>query len=447
MKRLLICLWLNICCFALAAQNVQRIQEAMADYDYETALMLIDQEPPTLPLLYQKGKVLKGLYRYKEALEAFQTVIEQDSVNARARLEAAECYKALSKYGKALDCYKEAIRLNPAHKYAQLQYTSLLTSQRRYKEALEESERIIAGNDSSAYVLHLRATCLAEVSDSIDPVIEAYQEIRRKYPEDYLAVAKLGNIYIAGQMYDEAIDLTEAYSTTVDSTNTDINRLNAQAYCLNKDYQTAIHRYEPLLQEKDSTFLTCFYAGISYYAINFHYEARQLLEQAHKQDPTNINVLYYLGRTCSRSSWKRKGVEYLEQAIGLALPTDSLMSRLYTGLVDCYKQANQYRNQAEAILTQYKEYDREKHKLLYDAAFVYYYRLKNTRRAEQCLEAYLKTRPKELVQETAADGSLIVGENNRYHAAEAWLKDIQKKKKQEDFFKGKVDTARVAPAR
>mgnify|MGYP001026719627 FL=1 len=56
--------------------------------------------------------------------------------------------------------------------------------------------------------------------------------------------------------------------------------------------------------------------------------------------------------------------------------------------------AFQYTDQANALLTQYEKYDRQKHKLLYDAAFVYYYYLKDVSKAERYLTAYLKTRPK-----------------------------------------------------
>jgi tetratricopeptide (TPR) repeat protein len=130
------------------------------------------------------------------------------------------------------------------------------------------------------------------------------------------------------------------------------------------------------------------------------------------------------------------------------MPGDSVMSRLYVGLADCYKMAFQFQEQANTLLEQYNEYDRNNHKLLYDAAFVYYYQLKNVPKAEQCLEAYLKTRPKSgkgAVQEVDSDGVPIIGENNRYNAAENWLKDIRERRKKEDFFKGKVDTANVAP--
>ena len=111
------------------------------------------------------------------------------------------------------------------------------------------------------------------------------------------------------------------------------------------------------------------------------------------------------------------------------MPSDSVMSRLYVGLADCYKMAFQYTDQANTLLTQYEKYDRQKHKLLYDAAFIYYYYLKDVYK----------------VQEVDADGVPIIEEDNRYNAAENWLKDIREKRKKEDFFKGKVDTASVTP--
>ncbi len=422
----------------------------MANYDYETVLSLIEQEPPTLPLLYQKGNALKGLKRTKEALSVFREIAEQDSLNPRAYIEAAECYKALAQYSETLAYYEEAIRLNPENTYARLQYINMLMGMKRYRESLKESS-LLAEKDSSAYVLHLRAESMGWVYDNteITRVIDAYLDIQRRYPDDYLAAAKLGNIYVAGHQYEDAIDITEKYRS-IDSTNILVNRVNAQAYCLNKDYPKAIERYEQLLQEKDSTFQTCFYAGISYYALENFYPAHDLLKRALKEDRNNINLLYYLGRACSKTSWKKEGVEYLETAINLTIPNDSIMSRLYVGLADCYKMAQQYADQAKALLTQYEKYDRQKHKLLYDVAFIYYYRLKNVPKAEHYLTAYLKTRPKgdkEKAQEVDADGVPIIGETNRYNAAENWLKDIREKRKKEEFFKGKVDTSSVAPVR
>ena len=324
MRKLFISLCFSACCSLLAAQTTNPIQEAMANYDYETALMLIDQETPTVPLLYQKGKALKGLGNNLEALSVFQEVVAQDSLNPRAYIEAAECCKSLAKYSEALDYYQNALHINPDNKYARIQYISLLMNMKRYRESLKESN-LLAERDSSAYVLHLRAESMGQVYDNTEimHVIDAYLDIQKRYPNDYLSAAKLGNIYVAGHQYEDAISITEKYRS-IDSTNVLVNRINAQAYCLNKDYPKAIERYEQLLQEKDSSFQTCFYAGISYYALEDFYPAHDLLERALKDDNTNINVLYYLGRACSKTSWKEDGVTYLETAVSLAMPSDSV---------------------------------------------------------------------------------------------------------------------------
>ena len=81
MRKLFISLCFSACCSLLAAQTTNPIQEAMANYDYETALMLIDQETPTVPLLYQKGKALKGLGNNLEALSVFQEVVAHYPLN------------------------------------------------------------------------------------------------------------------------------------------------------------------------------------------------------------------------------------------------------------------------------------------------------------------------------------------------------------------------------
>lgn len=271
MRKLFISLCFSACCSLLAAQTTNPIQEAMANYDYETALMLIDQETPTVPLLYQKGKALKGLGNNLEALSVFQEVVAQDSLNPRAYIEAAECCKSLAKYSEALDYYQNALHINPDNKYARIQYISLLMNMKRYRESLKESN-LLAERDSSAYVLHLRAESMGQVYDNTEimHVIDAYLDIQKRYPNDYLSAAKLGNIYVAGHQYEDAINITEKYRS-IDSTNVLVNRINAQAYCLNKDYPKAIERYEQLLQEKDSSFQTCFYAGISYYALEDFY--------------------------------------------------------------------------------------------------------------------------------------------------------------------------------
>lgn len=414
------------------------IREAMNNYDYEAALQLMEKTPSSIPLLYLKGKALKELGRNNEALNVFNQLTKQDSLNPRAYIEAGECYKTLGKFQPALLCYKRVLDLKPEHKYARIQYISQLLNLQKYQEALGESTAL-AEQDSSATILHLKAQSLEGLYSDPNIQIGAYMEIHERYPDDYLAASKLASLYIRNNYYDYAIETCEAYRKT-DTTNATVNRLEAQAYCLNQEYQKALERYQPLLAQGDSSFYNCYYAGISHYALNQPYEAHDLLEAARKHAPDHIDLLYYLGKACSKTLWKKKGMEYMEDAIRLVFPQDSVVARLYGGLADCCREAAEPRKQIKALMQQYK-YNPQAHYVLYKAAFVSFYHLKDLESTEKYLEAYLKTRPKESKdqpQEMTEEGDIVINENNRYNAAEAWLQDLRKRKKVEDFFQGKT---------
>ena len=433
MKRLLL-LFLLCPTTLLMAQHLDPIQEAMANYDYEAALSLIAAKKPTTPLLLQKGKALRGLGLNTEALSTYQEIITNDTTNSRAFIEAAECCRTLAKSNQALKYYERALDLNPENKYVRIQYINLLLSLQKFRDALGESS-LMTEKDSSAIALHLQAQSFEGMGEPL-PAAGCYYNIQEKYPSDYLAAAKLGAINIAGSYFVEAIEATEKYRQ-IDTTNIAVNRQNALAYCLKQDYPTAIRRYQYLVNQGDSSFHTCYYLGISYYAIERYYEAHDFLEAARKYDPENVNLLYYLGRACAKTSWKKQGVEYLEQAINLSIPKDSSMTRLYIGMTDCYKMAQMYKEQLASMKERYQKYDRQNHKILYDMAHLSFSALKDKKSTERYLEAFLKTRPKDDKTEQAKlneKGELVLGMANYYNAAANWLKDLKSKQKIEDFF-------------
>lgn len=102
-----------------------------------------------------------------------------------------------------------------------------------------------------------------------------------------------------------------------------------------------------------------------------------IFEVARKYDPNNINLLYYLGRACSKTSWKKRGRRLSGKTIDLSIPKDSSMTRLYIGMTDCYKMAQMYKEQIASIKERYQRYDKQNHKLLYDMAYIYFYDLKD----------------------------------------------------------------------
>ena len=46
---------------------------------------------------------------------------------------------------------------------------------------------------------------------------------------------------------------------------------------------------------------------------------------------------------------KKEGVEYMEEAFRIAVPSDSMMVRLYDGLVECYDYAGGYKERGGSL--------------------------------------------------------------------------------------------------
>ena len=126
------------------ADIFNRAKSTTSGYEkFAKQLSLIAKEPEVgISLLYQQGRALKGLGRNREALATFQNILEQDSLQTRAYIEAAECCKSLAKHRQAITYYQQATSLNPNNKYARLQYISLLLAQKQYQTALDESNKL-----------------------------------------------------------------------------------------------------------------------------------------------------------------------------------------------------------------------------------------------------------------------------------------------------------------
>lgn len=431
MKHILVIVLFLLPAYA-AAQQINAIQEAMSAYDYEKAIELIDRETPTTGLLTLKGRALKGLFRYEEAITSLKQAIEKDPQNIQLLLDLAECNKLAGYANDALACYEKVLEINPEHTYCALQRVNLLFAVERYPETKEACAKMLE-KDSTAMVLRLMAQTYQALLHA-DTAEIYYKKAIEKNPKDYLSVARLSVIFVNDKEYKETIELTENYRA-LDKNNLYVNRQNAQAYCLNKDYTTAIDRYLDLKKMGDNSKMTHYYLGMAYFADEKFYEAQEELMEAYRHDPNNINVLYYLGRACAKTSWKPEGVEYLKTAIELTIPSPDVLAKLYEGLAECYGLNGEFRNQIATILEQYKH--QPKNNLLYKIGHIYQDFLRDNKNAEKYLVQFLKTKPKEdkAAEPTMEGITVILGESNLYNAAEKRLETIRK----ESFWKGDKD--------
>lgn len=432
MKQILLFFCLCVC-LSIKAQQVDHILDAIAGYDYETALTLIDAEEPNAQMLFLKAQSLKRLNRFSESIIALRGVLSIDPENQRAMIEEAECYRSMGRLAEALMQYEQVLTLDPEIKYVQLQRISLLCSMGKYEKALDAGIEILK-TDRSVAVLRL----IAQASEGMNNpfmAIACYNEILTNDSTDGNAASKIAGLFIRLNEPEEAVKITEVFRAN-DSTNIFVNRQNAQAYCLMENYEKAIERYEYLMSSGDTTHLGCYYLGISYNARNKPYEAYEYLKRAHENEPENVNILHHLARVCARTSWKPDGVRYMEQIFNLITPTDSLLTQLHRTMVECASLAMM----PHPLINAYKELyklDNTRHLYLYNIAEAYQKFLHDTPNAQRYLEMFVKTRPHKIAASQGKSTDEKASNYEKYYKAAAKkLEEI----KQEKFFKeGKSD--------
>ncbi|WP_455674015.1 tetratricopeptide repeat protein [Phocaeicola sp.] len=420
---------LLLCIFSIStfAQTNDEIRQAMDEYDYEKVINLIGPGNQDSLLVSVRAQALKAMNRYPEAVKELNSLILKDSTNTKNLVELAECYKLMGNSRQAANCYQKAVNVRPENKFFRLQNIRALLASADYEDAKKACHGWLEQDTCSATGFKYLGQAYEGMED-ITSAFLSYNAAYRRDSLDYQTVARIAGIFNNNQQYPDAVMVTERYRLT-DTTSVDVNRQNAKAYCMMGDYQSAISRYEALKTLGDRSFTTYYYLGISYFADNWFYGAYDNLNEAYRQNPQDINVLYYFARSCSRTSWKKEGAELMEEALKLAVPTDSLMTRLYKGMVECYGYAGDTYKKIEAMQNLYKL--NKDYTIFYSIARDYDWK-KDYQNAVYFYEKYMSLTPKS-GREPVYDeeGNLVKDAVTRYQLAERRVKKI----KEEDFFR------------
>ena len=260
----------------------------------------------------------------------------------------------------------------------------------------------------------------------------AYNIAYRRDSLDGHTVAQIAAIFNDNQQWADAIDITEVYRLT-DNKNIDVNRQNAKAYCMIKNYSKAVERYEDLKASGDRSFTTLYYLGISHYGKEWYHEAQKNLLAAEKIRPSysaDVNILYYLAKSCSHTSKQEEAVKFMKEAIELTTPTDSVMTRLYEGLVDCYgrwQEGDPY----EKIEVMKKTYTLSKKYILFFRIAEVYYNQQDFVNATHYYEKFISMVPKEKRITTDDNNDSSTALTRLYQVAERKLKLMN----EETFFR------------
>ncbi len=431
--KILIILLTIVCPLLANAQSETDFLKALENYDYETPIAQIAPACGDSLLTPLRAQALKAMNRYSEALKEWNSLLKSDSTDTKILIELAECYRQTNRADQASICYAKAVSLQPENKFFRQQQIRSLLAAERYEDARDASHAWLERDTVSATgYKYLGMAYEGMVMDNPDALGNAFMAYNAAYRRDSLdgqTVAHIAAIFNNNNQFADAKEVTETYRLS-DTTSIDVNRQNAKAYCMLKEYKTAVNRYETLKSMGDRSFTTLYYLGISHYGDNWPYGAQENLLEAHKKNPTDVNVLYYLAKSCARTSWKEEGVEYMNKAFDIVVPEDSLMARLYDGLLECYKylpKADPY-EKIEAMKEAYSY--TKKYTLFYQIAEIYD-RQKDYANAVHYYEKYMALVPKNKQVALDDEGNPMPDVDTLYQKARRRVEKI----KVEDFFR------------
>jgi tetratricopeptide (TPR) repeat protein len=346
--------------YTLKAQNAEPTDSLLAEaraamdrYEYDRVLTLLPADCTDAARLTVRARALSALNRTAEARATWQALSEQDSLLVQPWVEQAECCKRMGKLTQAADLYQRAVSLQPENPYFRQQRIRVLLAAAQYESARDACHDWLDRDTLSPTGYKL----LGQTYEGMQDYVRAFASYNQAYNRDATdpqVVASIAGLFNDNQQYPNAAYVSEVFRRQVDSTDVDVNRQYAKALFMQKQYRPAILCYQDLQRQGDNSFTTLYYLGLSQYSNREYSESYATLLTAHQMNPNDVNVLYHLGRAASKSRRPDDAVDYIEEAIALSTPSDSLMSRLYGGLADCYGIPSHWQERLEAYKMRYQ---------------------------------------------------------------------------------------------
>ncbi|MBD8347384.1 tetratricopeptide repeat protein [Dysgonomonas sp. HGC4] len=368
-----------------AQNNYPIIDEYIASYQFDKALIVIENENQTKELQEKRAISYKGLDNYSKAIEVLSSLSQAYPEDLQIKSEMALCYQALSNWSAGLNCYNALIELDSVNIYYKIKRADMLYRLDNYKDALVDY-KALTDDYKLSNMIKRSAQCFENMNE-LDSAMAYYSKAIEADTMDVFSIASLININIKQKNFEEAMRLSDSF-VEKDSTNRQINLLNGLSYYGADFYEDAVSRFRRCYLNGDSSLVVNRSLGISYYSLGQNEEALPFLLKAYAQDSTNLRVLYCLGVISNEIRDYANSVTYFGTLLDRTIPADMYLYLYFRGLAKGYEGLEEYKeavdNYEEA--TRYGTRNQNMY-LNFTLATIYDYDL---RQADKALNYYLK---------------------------------------------------------
>lgn len=308
------------------------------NYEYQKALQLIDKQEPSRELLLRKSSCYKALNNYNQSCQTLIRLSIEYPNDKYILSELASAYQTLNNWNSAMECYDNLITIDSTNAYFKIKKADMLFNQDKYVEAKNLYSSIYQ-NYNMPSVLKQLGRCYENMKIT-DSAQIAYKKAWEYDFTDTQALSGYANTCFKTGEFHLAINACETYIEK-DSTNKQINCLQALGYYVNDDYETASQLFAKCREKGDSSLIVNRSLGMCYYLLKDSM-ANKYLDLAFAQDTTNNNVLYCLAITCNDLSKPEQAITYFTKLLDRVIPKQSALYLNYRGLAIAYNENREY---------------------------------------------------------------------------------------------------------
>lgn len=243
--------------FLLAYNNIA--DSYMYLKDYEMALHYLDEGIKRMSnhqsLLYSKGKLLRVMHRYNEAITVFKEGCSMSSYKGEYYSEIAYTYLWMKDNRKAVKWYKKALMINNRDHSAICSIGDIYKKMKKYRKAKKYYSKLFEIGEDRVYYIYLAD--LYKAMNKLDEAKKYYEEAIKKCEDDEIEEAKmfseigycykqLGNMDEAIKYLNKSIEVNPCNECKGRGCHSSYNRLG-EIYEVQEDYELALKYYKKAL--------------------------------------------------------------------------------------------------------------------------------------------------------------------------------------------------------
>jgi len=263
--------------------------------------------------LYNRGKVLYELKRYKEAIAAYEKAIQLRPEYAEAWNGEAKTFYDLKQYKQALDAYDKAIQIQPEYLDAWSGRVYLLNNLERYQAAIDSFDKVIKIQINSPEVWNARGDALMnlqryqEASESYSKAVQYKQDYYQAWSSRGWALHNLQQYEEAIAAYDKAVQIKPDFDQAWYSRGNALLKL--------KRYQDAIASYDKAVQFKPDYYQAWYSRGNALLNLQRYQEAIDSFNKAVEYQPDYYEAWYNRGWSLHQLQRYEEAIDSYDKAI------------------------------------------------------------------------------------------------------------------------------------